>query len=85
MLNWIIQGSNKGELLPTGKHDTEGRERGSVFLQGFQFIPQFHHGLRHNALLCLILGFQIRQSQFSSLRRNKHRRAFLRKNVAYAL
>lgn len=62
------------KTLPAGKHDSERREGGSVLLQGFELIPQFHHGLRHHALLRLILGFQIRQGQLSCLQPQKQKR-----------
>lgn len=54
-------------FLPCGEHGSERGKGGSVFLQGFELIPQFHHGLGHHGLFILILALQIGQSNFSCL------------------
>lgn len=54
-------------FLPRGKHGSKRRERGSIFLQGFQLIPQFHHGLGYHGFFVLILALEIGQSNFTCL------------------
>lgn len=53
--------------VPCGEHGSERGEGGSVLLQGFELVPQFHHGLGHHGLLVLILALQVGQSDFSCL------------------
>lgn len=61
---WAVSGAN---VLPRGEHGSEGGEGGGVLLEGLQFVPQFHHGLRHHGLLVLILALQVGQSHLRCL------------------
>lgn len=75
-------------FLPCGEHGSERGKGGSVFLQGFELIPQFHHGLGHHSLFVLILALQIGQSNFSCLwvdDKNKRVRAAGGRRGAYFL
>lgn len=56
-----------GYSLPGGEHGSQRGECGSVFLQGFELIPQFHHGLGYHGFFVLVLALQIGQSHFSCL------------------
>lgn len=72
------------DFLPCGEHGSERGKGGSIFLQGFELIPQFHHGLGHHGFLVLILALQVGQGNFSCLwvnEKNKRMRAAGRRRV----
>lgn len=77
-----------GCFLPGGKHGSQRGECGSVLLQGFELVPQFHHGLGYHGFFVLVLTLQIGQSNFSGLRaeeRNKRMREGAEGNGRYFL
>lgn len=56
-----------GYFLPGSKHGSKRGKCGSIFLQAFELIPQFHHGLGYHGFFVLVLALQIGQSNFCCL------------------
>lgn len=71
--------------LPGGKHGSKGGEGGSVLLQGFELVAQFHHRLSHHGLLVLVLALKVGQCYLSSLMEEDEERDMIKQTIYEAI